>query len=157
MSQVWGIDPGNNGALVMFDSDEGVLNIHDMPLMDVKGKKVISPNLVTEILKQHHCPAFIERVHAMPGQGVTSMFNFGKGYGIILGVLAGLEMPINIVNPTTWQTYLKVQRGKDGSRDRACQLLPNYSQYFARKKDDGRSDASLIAYYGISFADSVGL
>ena len=103
---VWGIDPGINGALVHFNPQEGEIDIHDMPIMEVRGKKTISPNLVAQILRQHHSPAYIERVGAMPGQGVTSMFNFGKGYGIVLGVLAGLEYPINTVTPLEWQKKL---------------------------------------------------
>ena len=152
---VWGIDPGINGALVHFNPNEGEIDIHDMPIMEVRGKKTVSPNLVYQILKQHNSPAYIERVHAMPGQGVTSMFNFGKGYGIILGVLAGLEYKITTVPPTEWQRKVAMPKGKDGSRERACQLAPNYSQAFARKRDNGRSDAYLIAYYGFSYADNV--
>ena len=152
---VWGIDPGINGALVHFNPQEGEIDIHDMPIMEVRGKKTVSPNLVAQILKQHQSPAYIERVHAMPGQGVTSMFNFGKGYGIILGVLAGLEYKITTVPPTEWQRKISVPKGKVGSRERACQLAPNYSQAFARKRDNGRSDAYLIAFYGFSYADNV--
>lgn len=152
---VWGIDPGLNGALVCFDVNDGVLDIHDMPIMEVRGKKSVSPQLIANILKDNHGPVCIERVGAMPGQGVSSMFNFGKSYGVLLGVAAGLDMPITTVPPTTWQRALKVPPGKDGSRDRACQLLPAYAQYFSRKKDDGRADAALIAYYAVSHGASV--
>jgi crossover junction endodeoxyribonuclease RuvC len=147
---IWGIDPGINGALVAFDIESCVLDIHDMPIMEVRGKKTISPQLVRGILAQEHGPIVIERVGAMPGQGVSSMFNFGKGFGILLGVAAGLEMPIHEVAPQTWQKALKVPPGKDGNRQRACELLPAYAQSFSRKKDDGRADAALIAYYGVS-------
>ena len=153
---IWGIDPGINGALAAFHVEEGHLDIHDMPIMEVRGKKTVSPQLVKNILSEHHGPVCIERVGAMPGQGVSSMFNFGKGYGILLGVVAGLDMPIVEVAPPTWTKSLKVPQGKDGHRARACELLPAYSQMFARKKDDGRADAALLAFYGVTHDLGVG-
>lgn len=152
---VWGIDPGLNGALaLLFPEDHGI-EIFDMPIMEVKKKKTISAALVADILKQHEAPVFIENVHAMPNQGVTSMFNFGKGFGILIGVVAGLNYQLTTVQPLAWKKALKVPSGKDGSRERATQLLPASSQKFARKKDDGRAEASLIALYGFTFAQSV--
>ena len=144
---VWGIDPGINGALALFFPEDLGIEIFDMPIMEVKKKKTI--------LKQHEAPVFIENVHAMPNQGVTSMFNFGKGLGILIGVVAGLNYQLTTVQPLAWKKALKVPSGKDGSRERATQLLPASSQKFARKKDDGRAEASLISYYGFTFAQSV--
>jgi len=153
---IWGIDPGINGALAAFHYEEGVIEIFDMPIMEVRGKKSISPQLVKGILSEHHGPVCIERVGAMPGQGVSSMFNFGKGYGILLGVAAALEMPTQEIQPNTWMRALKVPQGKDGHRARACELLPAYAQQFARKRDDGRADAALLAFYGVTHDLGVG-
>ena len=152
---IWGIDPGVSGAVVFFDALEGVLEIHDMPILEVKKKKQVSPQLLSNILKQHHAPLYIEQVGAMPGQGVTSMFNFGKSYGICLGAAAALQLPTTTVAPQTWMKKIGKPQGKDGSRERAIQVFPSFSQSFARKKDDGRADAALIAYFGFIFGESV--
>ena len=84
----------------------------------------------------------------MPGQGVSSMFAFGRNVGTIEGIMAGLVWPVCYVTPQAWQKAVSVRQGKDGSRLRAIELFPSYAQLFARKKDDGRSDAALIAWYG---------
>ena len=98
----------------------------------------------------------LRKLGARPGQGVSSMFNFGKSYGICLGVSAGLKLPTTTVTPVVWQRALKVEKGKDGNRLRAVQTFPNFSNLFARKKDDGRADAALIAYWGaVFFSDNV--
>ena len=89
---VIGIDPGINGAIAKFNSTKATLNIWDMPILEVNKKKTISPYLVANILKEAAAPVFIEKVAAMPGQGVTSMFNFGKGFGVLLGAAAGLGL-----------------------------------------------------------------
>ena len=153
---VWGIDVGLNGAIALFDMIEGHLEVHDMPVMEINKKRQVNPQLLTNILEQHNAPVFIEQVGARPGQGVSSMFNFGKSYGICLGVSAGLKLPTTTITPLVWQKALKVEKGKDGNRLRATQIFPNFSSLFARKKDDGRADAALLAYYGaVFFADNV--
>ena len=148
---VWGIDPGLNGAIALFDMMEGHLEVHDMPVMEINKKRQVNPQLLTNILEQHDAPVFIEQVGARPGQGVSSMFNFGKSFGICLGVSAGLKLQTTTVSPVTWQRACKVEKGKDGNRLRAVQTFPNFSNLFARKKDDGRADAALIAYWGAVF------
>tara|TARA_B100000212_G_scaffold335173_1_gene306797 strand:+ start:1246 stop:1725 length:480 start_codon:yes stop_codon:yes gene_type:complete len=157
---VIGIDPGINGAIARYNSSEASaatqLIIWDMPILEVNKKKTISPYLVANILKEAAAPVYIEKVAAMPGQGVTSMFNFGKGFGVLLGAAAGLGLQTTQVTPQTWMKALKCQRGKDANRQRACELFPQYADMFARKKDDGRADAALLAYYATFFVESVG-
>lgn len=148
---VWGIDPGLNGAIALFDMTEGHLEVFDMPVMEINKKRQVNPQLLANILEQHESPVFIEQVGARPGQGVSSMFNFGKSYGICLGVSAGLKLPTTTVSPVVWQRKLKVEKGKDANRLRAVQTFPNFSDLFARKKDDGRADAALIAHWGAVF------
>ena len=87
----WGIDPGVSGAICCFDYTEGAVDIFDMPIVEVRGKKEVSPVLVRNILRDLPGPVFVERVGARPGQGVSSMFNFGKSYGMVLGVVAALD------------------------------------------------------------------
>ena len=144
---VYGVDPGISGAIARLDLMEGLLEVYDMPVMEVNKKKQVNAQLVTDIFAEQHAPVYIEKVGAMPGPGVASMFNFGKSYGILIGCAAGLKMETTLVTPQMWQKALKCQKGKDGNRQRACELFPNYAQLFARKKDDGRADAALLAYY----------
>ena len=148
---VYGIDPGVSGAIARFNLREGILEVIDMPIMEVNKKKQVSPQLVVDFLSEQIAPVFIEKVGAMPGQGVTSMFNFGRSYGTLLGCAAGLRMEITVILPNTWQRAQNCQKGKDGNRQRAVELFPAYSHFFARKKDDGRADAALIARYGALF------
>ena len=149
-----GIDPGLNGAIAFFHIEKGHLSIVDMPTVEVKRgakmKREVSPAMLAHIIKMaegvEH--SIMERVGAMPGQGVSSVFAFGRSTGIIEGVLAALQVPTTIVTPQTWQKACNVRGGKDGSRLRAAELFPNYANLFARKKDDGRADAALMAWYG---------
>jgi len=155
----WGIDPGITGAIArVFFTDEGkpFVRVWDMPTVLVGKKKVISPYLCAEILDMKEWSPFqlirgssvlIERVGAMPGQGVTSMFRFGEAYGIIKGVLGGLRLPVELVSPAVWKRAMKVQKGKESSRLRALELFPEQTELFKLKKDHGRADAALIALY----------
>jgi len=148
-----GIDPGASGALAFFDMSRGILYVEDMPVLEIarngKTKREISPQLLRSIVDRYEPRrAIIERVGAMPGQGVSSMFQFGRSVGLVEGVLAGLNVPTGFVTPQQWQKGAGVRGGKDGSRMRAVELFPAYAQLFARKKDDGRADAALIAWWG---------
>lgn len=150
---IMGIDPGLSGAIAFYDTATGDLTVHDMPTIEVtrnaKAKREISAQLLAEVIAAGYAKgAYLERVGAMPGQGVSSVFSFGRSVGMVEGVLAALDIPTTIIPPTTWQRKVNARGGKDGSRDRAMQLFPKYASLFARKKDDGRSDAALIAYYG---------
>jgi len=150
---VLGIDPGLSGALAFLNTDTGMIEIEDMPTVTVmrnrKEKREVSAQLVSAIvIKRHVQAAFLEKVNAMAGQGVSSVFSFGRSAGIIEGVLAAYDIPTTLVTPQAWQKAMGVRDGKDGSRERAMQLFPASAELFQRKKDDGRSDASLIAKYG---------
>ena len=124
-----------------------------MPVLEIqrngKTKKEISPHGLASIfyLAENIGGVILERVGAMPGQGVTSVFSFGRSVGLVEGVLAARNFPVSIVTPQVWQKAASVRGGKDGSRMRACELFPNYAGLFARKKDDGRADAAIMAWY----------
>jgi len=153
MGLILAIDPGAKGALAFFDMEKGVLNIVDCPTVEVKrGAKVkteISPQMVSGIIASRSPTlAILEKVGAMPNQGVSSMFQFGRGVGMYEGVLAALQIPITYVTPQAWQKEMNVRGGKDGSRARAAELYPAYASLFAKKKDDGRADAALMAFWG---------
>ena len=141
-----GIDPGQTGALASLTAN-GTLNyVHDMPVLD----KRISAPLLADILvpwQPFATVCVIEDVHAMPKQGVTSSFNFGRGLGVIEGVALGAGIPVRYVSPAKWKRALGLTADKDASRRRACELWPSESARFARVKDDGRAEAALIAYW----------
>lgn len=147
-----GIDIGLNGALALVEDDQ-LIEVHDMPTFTVernnKNKRMVNAAELARLIRQA-APgsAYLERLNAMPGQGVTSMFSMGQSLGVVIGVLAALDVPTTTIPPRTWQKALDVPQGKDGSRYRAAQLFPSYAAQFARVKDDGRSDAALIAAYG---------
>jgi crossover junction endodeoxyribonuclease RuvC len=153
MSRILGIDPGASGALCFLCTKTQILEIYDMPTVTIKRGtrqvRQVNAALLVDILKQGKADlAIVEAVHAMPGQGVSSMFAFGRAMGVIEGALAGLSIPQTLVPPSEWTKAMRVKGGKDGARNRAIELYPRHSNLFARVKDDGRADATLIATYG---------
>jgi crossover junction endodeoxyribonuclease RuvC len=150
---ILGIDPGLSGALALYDTAEGSVEVFDMPVLELvrngkKKREVSAQALANQLAGRNVKAAFLERVNAMPGQGVTSVFSFGRSLGIVEGVLAAYDIPTTLVTPQAWQKAVGQRAGKDGSRERVMQLFPAQVDLFQRKKDDGRSDAALIAYYG---------
>ena len=152
-SRVIGIDPGASGAIALVVN--GVLvSVHDMPTVTVERNKIHSNFTAGNdrappdgfLLSPHR--ATVEKVGAMPGQGVSSMFSFGRSVGIIEGVLAAKQIPVTFVTPQAWQKQSGAAKGKDGSRQRVMELFPREAHLFGRVKDDGRADAVLIALAG---------
>ncbi len=147
-----GIDPGVMGALAMIDIWKQPQQVIDMPTMVLTGKRQqVNASELAKILdrwrKQTDCIAYLERVSAMPGQGVSGMFNFGTSYGIVQGVLGALQIPMVLVSPVVWKRRAGLTgKPKDAARTLAQQLWPQAS--LGRKKDIGRADALLIAKFG---------
>ena len=144
-----GIDPGKHGAAVLLDPDGRIARCWDTPTIQTAGKAVYDTAAMCSIVrvaKVDGADIAIERVHAMPGQGVTSTFSFGEGYGLWLGMIGMAEVPVTFHTPQAWQkTQLAgMPKGKGSSRLRAKQLWPACT-LFDRVKDDGRADAALIA------------
>jgi len=149
---ILGIDPGAKGALAFFDPKACTLDIIDMPTVQVKRnqkmKTEISPQMLVPIISARKpLAAVIEKVGSRPGEAPSFAFQFGRGVGMLEGVLSALQIPLGYVSPQTWQKALNTREGKDGNRQRAAELFPAYAHLFSRKKDDGRADASLIAYW----------
>jgi crossover junction endodeoxyribonuclease RuvC len=151
-SRIIGIDPGASGAIALLVGRE-LVSVHDMPTVTVERnksqKRQVCPaglSLLMQQLSPHK--AICEKVGAMPGQGVSSMFSFGRSVGIIEGVLAARQIPVTFVTPQSWQKQSGAAKGKDGSRQRVMELFPSQANLFARVKDDGRADAVLIALAG---------
>ncbi len=158
MSRILGIDPGNCGALCLLVGN--TIDVIDMPTVKIKKNKKnlnqVDGTLVTNALKSFgkidH--AFMERVSAMPGQGVSSMFAFGRGVGVLEGVLAARGIPVTFVSPQTWQKGIglsKKHQTKNAARIRAAARFPSGADNFRLVKHDGRADATLIAWYGRKF------
>lgn len=148
-------DPGASGALAFLDLAAGTLDIIDMPTVEVKrgnkDKREISPQMLAALIAARApTTAVLERVGAMKGQGVSSMFQFGRGVGMVEGVFAALHIPTEYVTPQTWQKAVGARSGKDGNRQRAAELFPAYAHLFALKKWDGRADAALMAFWRAS-------
>lgn len=146
------IDPGLSGAIAVF-IDDVLIDIVDTPTHELtrnnKTKRQISASALAGIFTQHHPDhVVVEKVTAMPGNGATSMFSFGRSFGVIEGIVGAFEIPATYVMPSVWTKGIGRGLGKDASRARACELYPQHQQKFARVKDDGRADAVLIgAWY----------
>ncbi len=148
-----GIDPGLSGAIAIISPES--LKIFDMPTMTVerngKAKRQVSASELADIFSPYDsskCHVYVEKVSAMAGQGVTSVFSFGRSFGMIEGILAAFRLPVTYVAPATWVKAVGRGQGKDASRARAMELFPNNQADFKLKKWDGRADAALIAYWG---------
>ena len=145
---VMSIDPGLSGAIAVF-IDDVLIDIVDTPTHELtrnnKTKRQISASALAGIFTQHRPDhVVVEKVTAMPGNGATSMFSFGRSFGLIEGIVGAFEIPATYVMPSVWTKGIGRGLGKDASRARACELYPFYQKSFARVKDDGRADAVLI-------------
>ena len=150
-----GIDPGISGSICFFE-DGKVLEVIEMPVM-TEGKKnkkqVNGAQIYNEFLKRinnkgDQTRVVIEQVSAMPGQGVTSMFNFGQSYGILKGICSAMQLPMFFVRPTKWKKYFNlINSQKDASRTRAIEIFPYFSTQLSKKKDSNKADAILIASF----------
>ena len=152
--KIIGIDPGLNGAIVIMENNK-VLSVFDMPVMSEgkKNKRQLNSAQLVRIIKENTLTnddinVVVEQVNAMPGQGVTSMFNFGQTFGAIKGVCAALELPIFFVRPAKWKKHFElINASKDSSRTKVIEMYPTLSNDLAKKKDVNKSDAILIARY----------
>ena len=99
-------------------------------------------------IKKEDIKVIIEQVSAMPGQGVTSMFNFGQSFGILKGICSAMQLPMYFVRPTKWKKYFNlINSEKDASRTKAIEVFPYFSSKLSRKKDSNKADAILIASF----------
>ena len=150
-----GIDPGISGSICFF-KDGRILEVIEMPVM-TEGKKnkkqVNGAQIYNEFLKRisdkdDEIRVVIEQVSAMPGQGVTSMFNFGQSFGILKGICTAMQLPMVFVRPTKWKKYFNlINSQKDASRTRAIEIFPYFSTQLSKKKDSNKADAILIASF----------
>ena len=152
--RIFGIDPGLSGAIAILDNKE-VIDIIELPVM-AEGKKNkrqlnsahLSQYMTKNIIDINDTVVVVEQVNAMPGQGVTSMFNFGQTFGVIKGICAALKIPIYFVRPSKWKKHFDLIRSsKDASRTKVIEMYPSLSNLLSKKKDVNKSDAILIAKF----------
>ena len=151
-----GIDPGITGSICFFQ-DGKIIDVIEMPNMPEgkKNKKQVNGSQIyneilekTKKLDKKDIKVVIEQVSAMPGQGVTSMFNFGQSYGILKGICSAMQLPMYFVRPAKWKKYFNlINSEKDASRTRAIEIFPYFSGQLSRKKDSNKADAILIASF----------
>jgi crossover junction endodeoxyribonuclease RuvC len=151
-----GIDPGISGSICFFLNGK-IKDVIDMPIMTdgKKNKKQVNGSQIfNEISKRiidkdkKEIKVVIEQVSAMPGQGVTSMFNFGQSFGILKGICSAMQLPMYFVRPAKWKKYFNlINSEKDASRTRAIEIFPYFSTNLSKKKDGNKADAILIASF----------
>ena len=151
-----GIDPGISGSICFFQ-DGVIKDVVDMPTMTEgkKNKKQVNGsqifNEISEKIKKidkKNIKVVIEHVTAMPGQGVTSMFNFGQSFGILKGICSAMQLSVYFVRPAKWKKYFNlINSEKDASRTRAIEIFPYYSSHLSKKKDSNKADAILISSF----------
>ena len=151
-----GIDPGISGSICFFENGK-ILDVVEMPTM-TEGKKnkrqANGSQIYNEIIKRinktekQNIRVIIEQVSAMPGQGVTSMFNFGQSFGILKGICSAMQLSMYFVRPVKWKKYFNlINSEKDASRTRAIEIFPYFSGQLSRKKDSNKADAILISSF----------
>ena len=152
--KIIGIDPGLSGGIAILENNK-VQRLYDMPVMSEgkKNKKQLNSAQLVKLIKdniesQEEVSVIVEQVNAMPGQGVTSMFNFGQTFGAIKGICAALGLPIFFVRPSKWKKHFElINSSKDASRTKAIEMYPSLSDQLSKKKDVNKSDAILIARF----------
>ena len=150
------IDPGISGSICFFE-DGKILDVVEMPTMieGKKNKKQVNGSQIFNEIKERvkkidnrDIKVVIEQVSAMPGQGVTSMFNFGQSFGVLKGICSAMQLPMFFVRPAKWKKYFGlIKSEKDASRTKVIEIFPYISSELSRKKDSNKADAVLIASF----------
>ena len=153
---VIGIDPGITGSICFFE-DGKIIDLIDMPNMadgkkqkkQVNGAQIYNEILLrTKNVEKRNIKVVIEHVSAMPGQGVTSMFNFGQSFGVLKGICSAMQLSMHFVRPAKWKRFFNlINSEKDASRTKAIEIFPYISTQLSRKKDANKADAALIASF----------
>jgi|TARA_B100001741_G_scaffold111486_1_gene91579 crossover junction endodeoxyribonuclease RuvC len=153
---VIGIDPGITGSICFFE-DGKIIDLIDMPNMadgkkqkkQVNGAQIYNEILLrTKNVEKRNIKVVIEHVSAMPGQGVTSMFNFGQSFGVLKGICSAMQLSMYFVRPVKWKRFFNlINAEKDASRTKAIEIFPYISTQLSRKKDANKADAALIASF----------
>ena len=153
---ILGIDIGVSGAIAILENG-ALITVHDMPVLQEgpRNRRSVNAPLLAEIVaRSHAAKAYVEHVGVRPGEGAVGAFAFGRSRGVIEGVCAGLDVPVEFITPPRWKRLVGIAPGKLGSKDaarsKAIARWPGSADLFRRVKDDGRAEAALIAFAGTS-------
>lgn len=153
---VLGIDPGIIGGWAIVDNGK-LISAGELPVAGEGAQRMVSAPLLRSVLAFRPDQAVVERVAAMPGQGVSSMFRFGRAVGIVEGVIGGASIPVLHVQPAVWKRHFGLGPDKEAARQRAIETWPEMADLlFSRKKDHGAAEAALIALWGFRAAKHAG-
>ena len=152
--KIIGIDPGLSGAIAILENNK-VISIFEMPVMSEgkKNKRQLNSAQLVKLLKDNiseneEVSVIVEQVNAMPGQGVTSMFNFGQTFGVLKGICSAMQLSMYFVRPAKWKKYYGlIKTEKDASRTKVIEIFPYISNKLSKKKDSNKADAILIANF----------
>jgi len=148
---IYGCDPGFTGAIALYWTDSGKLEIHDMPVMqNPKGKAIINLHSLLDVLKNEadeKCMCLLELVQSRPGQNSSAVFRFGQGFGQLQMAVAANKLPVQYVTPAKWKKYFGLSKDKNASRAMAMDRFPREAELFKLAKFDGRAEATLLCLY----------
>ena len=149
-----GCDPGNSGALALVTLEGDLLELEDMPIVadGVKGRQTINAPLLAALLRRWSPrAAYVELIGPRPTDAKVAAFSFGRCRGAIEGTLGALGVPVTMLTVPSWRRAVGLPPGatKDMARGEAIRRWPMHAEMFARKSDDGRAEASLIAVAGL--------
>jgi crossover junction endodeoxyribonuclease RuvC len=154
--KILGVDPGVRGGIAIVEIADGsapqLIDAADIPTVGIGAKERVDATALASWVKLHApTHAFIERAQAMPKQGASSGFKFGRATGSIEATIETCCIPLTIVEPAAWKKFHQLRGGdKESGRQRALQLFPAAHALLARKRDHGRGEAALIALFGAS-------
>ena len=148
---IFGCDPGFTGAIALYWTDTGKLEVHDMPVMqNPKGKAIIDLHSLLDVLKNEadeKCMCLLELVQSRPGQNSSAVFRFGQGFGQLQMAVAANKLPVQYVTPAKWKKYFGLSKDKNASRAMAMDRFPKQSELFKLAKFHGRAEAALLCLY----------
>lgn len=148
-----GVDPGINGGITFIDVSDGEVSPYEIPkIKNAKtGKNEYDIPVIVDLFRNRKVEfGMIELVHAMPRQGVSSTFFFGRGYGLMIGIMSAFDIPLTYVTPQKWKRHYDLGAAKEDARSMATKLAPSCAGRWKRKKDDGVAESFLIAHYGLA-------
>ena len=148
---IYGCDPGFTGAIALYWTDTGKLEVHDMPVMqNPKGKAIINLHSLLDVLKNEadeKCMCLLELVQSRPGQNSSAVFRFGQNFGQLQMAVAANKLPVQYVTPAKWKKYFGLSKDKNASRAMAMDRFPKQAELFKLAKFDGRAEAALLCLY----------
>ena len=148
---IFGCDPGFTGAIALYWTDTGKLEVHDMPVMqNPKGKTIINLHSLLDVLKNEadeKCMCLLELVQSRPGQNSSAVFRFGQGFGQLQMAVAANKLPVQYVTPASWKKFFGLSKDKNASRAMAMDRFPKQAELFKLAKFDGRAEAALLCLF----------